>query len=43
MIFFGGNEEGVLGYLAKSNWNDPYCVQEVTDFKIYNKTLTEES
>ena len=39
---FGGNEEGVLGYLAKSNWNDPYCDAEVTDFKIYNKTLTEE-
>ncbi len=39
---FAGNDKGVLGYLAKSNWNDPYCDAEVTDFKIYNKTLSED-
>ena len=38
---FGGNDKGVLGYLAKSNWNDPYCDAEVTDFKIYNRPLSE--
>ncbi len=37
-IFAGKN--GVLGYLAKSNWNDPYCDADVTDFKIYNETLS---
>ncbi len=38
---FSGNDQGVLGYLAKSNWNDPYSDASVTDFKIYNKTLSE--
>lgn len=39
---FKGNGSDILGYLAKSNWGaDPYCDAIVTDFKIYNKTLTD--
>lgn len=37
---FEGHTDGVLGYIAKSNWNDPYCDAEVTDFKMYGDTLT---
>lgn len=39
---FSGNDKGVLGYLAKSNWNDPYCDAQVKDFKIYKTTLSAE-
>ena len=38
---FKGNGT-VLGYIAKSNWGaDRYCDAIVTDFKIYNQTLTD--
>lgn len=38
---FRGNGN-VLGYIAKSNWGaDRYCDAIVTDFKIYNQTLTD--
>lgn len=39
---FAGNGKDILGYIAKSNWDDPYCDAVITDFKIYNKTLDEE-
>ncbi|MBQ8624071.1 MAG: family 43 glycosylhydrolase [Oscillospiraceae bacterium] len=38
---FAGNGQDILGYIAKSNWDDPYCDSVITDFKIYNKTLDE--
>ncbi len=39
---FAGNGKDILGYIAKSNWDDPYSDAVVTDFKIYKVTLTEE-
>lgn len=36
---FAGNGNDILGYIAKSNWSDPYADATVTDFKIYNRTL----
>ncbi len=40
---FSGNGKDILGYIAKSNWDDPYCDAVVTDFKIYSKALSEET
>ncbi len=38
-VFAG--KDNVLGYLAKSNWGaDRYCDAIVTDFKIYDQTLS---
>lgn len=40
---FAGNGTDILGYIGKSNWGaDPYCDAIVTDFKIYNQTLTDD-
>lgn len=40
---FAGNGTDILGYIGKSNWGaDPYSDTIVTDFKIYNQTLTDE-
>ena len=39
---FVGNGKDILGYIAKSNWDDPYSDAIVTDFKIYNTTLEED-
>lgn len=39
---FSGNGNDILGYIAKSNWDDPYCDATITDFKIYNKVLDED-
>ena len=37
-LFKGSN--GVLGYIGRSNWDDPSCDAVVTDFKIYGDALT---
>lgn len=39
---FAGNGSDILGYIAKSNWSDPYADATVTDFKLYNVTLDED-
>ncbi len=39
---FAGNGKDILGYIAKSSWDDPYSDAVVTDFKIYNTILEEE-
>lgn len=41
-LLFAGDGQNILGWIAKSNWPDPYCDAVVTDFKMYNKTLTGE-
>lgn len=38
---FVGNGVDILGYIAKSNWADPYSDAIITDFKIYSKTLSD--
>lgn len=34
-----GSADDILGYIGKSNWNDPYCDAAITDFKMFGRSL----